>query len=169
MLECEELTDVTLVGWSFGGMIITGVADRVPERLAGLVYLDANVPIDGENSYDVDRSSEEVRASDRAAAGLPGFLVVDPYLEWLTSLLPDPADCEWVFSKLVPQPIATYTQPIRLGNPAATAVPRIFVHCTEDSDDAGSPPWPECGQLRAGSSVNWRKPSGAGRRPAGDN
>lgn len=107
VLECEGLTDVTLVGWSYGGMIITGVADRVPERLAGLVYLDANVPIDGDNSYDVDRSSEEVRASDRAAAPLPGFLVVDPYLEWLTSLLPDPADCEWVFSKLVPQPIAT--------------------------------------------------------------
>ena len=52
VLAFEELTDVTLVGWSYGGMIITGVAERVPERLAQLVYLDANVPADGENSYE---------------------------------------------------------------------------------------------------------------------
>ena len=42
--EFEELTEVTLVGWSYGGMIITGVAQWVPDRLAQLVYLDANVP-----------------------------------------------------------------------------------------------------------------------------
>ena len=81
VLEFEELTDVTLVGWSYGGMIITGVAERVPERLAQLVYLDADVPADGENSYDAELYSEEVRAADRAAAeaaGMPGFLVVDP-------------------------------------------------------------------------------------------
>ena len=43
VLEFEDLTDVTLVGFSYGGMIITGVAERVPERLAGLVYFDALV------------------------------------------------------------------------------------------------------------------------------
>jgi pimeloyl-ACP methyl ester carboxylesterase len=41
VLVYEELTDVSLVGWSFGGMVIAGVADRVPERLERLVYLDA--------------------------------------------------------------------------------------------------------------------------------
>ena len=141
-LKWEELTAVTLVGWSYGGMIITGVADRVPERLARLVYLDASVPVDGENSYDVDLSAEEARASDRAAAealGMPGFLVVEPYVEWIESLLPDRADREWVFANLVPQPIATYTQPIRLRNPAATAIPRIFVRCTEDTAGVGNP------------------------------
>ncbi|HVI35180.1 MAG TPA: alpha/beta fold hydrolase, partial [Gaiellales bacterium] len=68
VLAFEDLTEVTLVGWSYGGMIITGVAGRVPERLAQLVYLDALVPADGENGYDAERSSEEVRAGDRAAA-----------------------------------------------------------------------------------------------------
>ena len=62
LLEFEDLTDVTLVGWSYGGMIITGVAERVPERLAQLVYLDASVPADGENSYDAELYSEEARA-----------------------------------------------------------------------------------------------------------
>jgi pimeloyl-ACP methyl ester carboxylesterase len=143
LLEFEELTEVTLVGWSYGGMIITGVAERVPERLAGLVYLDAAVPADGESSYDVDRSSQEDRAVDRraaAAAGMPGFLVVDPYVDLLRSLTLDPGDCDWLLAKLVPQPIATYTQPIRLGNPAAEAVPRTFVFCTEgkEADDVSA-------------------------------
>ncbi len=44
VLEFEDLTDVTLVGWSYGGMIITGVAERVPERLAQLVYLEPRCP-----------------------------------------------------------------------------------------------------------------------------
>ena len=139
VLEFEELADVTLVGWSYGGMIITGVAERVPERLAQLIYLDANVPADGENSYDAELISDEARAADRAAAyaaGRPGFLVVDLYAEWIRSLTPDPADQAWLFAKLVPQPLATYTQPIRLGNPAAAAVPRALVFCTEGKGDA---------------------------------
>ena len=53
-------------------MIITGVAERVPERLARLVYLDAPVPSDGENSYDAELYSEESRAADRAAAEAAG-------------------------------------------------------------------------------------------------
>jgi pimeloyl-ACP methyl ester carboxylesterase len=137
VLLFEDLTGVTLVGWSYGGMIITGVAERVPKRLAGLVYLDALVPADGEDSYDAELSSEDVRAADRtaaAAAGMPGFIFVAPYVDWLGSLIPDPADGAWLLGKLVPQPLATYTQPIRVGNPAAAAVPRAFVFCTEGKD-----------------------------------
>jgi pimeloyl-ACP methyl ester carboxylesterase len=140
VLDFEELTDVTLVGWSYGGMIITGVAERAPERLARLVYLDANVPADGEDSYDAEPSPAGARAADRAAAetvGMPGFLVIDGYAEWIRSLTPEPADQEWLFGKLVPQPLATLTQPVRLGNPAAAAVPRVFVRCTEGKGDAG--------------------------------
>ena len=44
VLEYEELRDVILVGYSYSGMVITGVAERAPERLAHLVYLDAYVP-----------------------------------------------------------------------------------------------------------------------------
>jgi pimeloyl-ACP methyl ester carboxylesterase len=141
VLEFEQLTDVTLVGWSYGGMIITGVAERMPERLAQLIYLDANVPADGENSYDTELYSDDARAADRAAAeaaGMPGFLVIDPYVEWIRSLVADPADLDWLFERLVPQPLATYTQPIRLGNPAAAAVPRAFLFCTEGKGDAAT-------------------------------
>ncbi len=53
VIQYEELTDVTLVGYSFSGMVITGVADLIPERLSRLVYLDAYVPRDGESLIDL--------------------------------------------------------------------------------------------------------------------
>ena len=158
VLAFEELTDVTLVGWSYGGMIITGVAERVPERLARLVYLDANVPADGENSYDAELYTEEARAADSAAAeaaGMPGFLVIDPYAEWIRGLTPDSADQAWLFAKLVPQSLATYTQPIRLGNPAAAALPRAFIFCTEGKGDVAVDPTVRTAS-RIRSAPGWR-------------
>jgi pimeloyl-ACP methyl ester carboxylesterase len=163
LLEVEELSDVTLVGWSYGGMIITGVAERVPERLARLVYLDALVPVDGENSYDAEGSTEEVRAADRssaAAADMPGYLIVEPYADWLRSLTLDPDDQKWLLSKLVPQSLATYTEPIRLGNPAAAAVPRAFVYCTEGK---------EAGDVFASTAARLRSAPGWRYRELADN
>ena len=144
VLTFEELTDVTLVGWSYGGMIISGVAERVSERLAQLVYLDAFVPADGENAYDAGLYSDEARAADRdaaEAAGMPGFVVIDAYAEWIRRLTPDPADQEWLFAKFVAQPLATYTQPIQLGNPAAAAVPRAYIFCTQGTKDVAVDPF----------------------------
>ena len=109
LLEFEDLTQVTLVGWSFGGMTITGVAERVPERLAQLVYLDAVVPADGESANDP----------------LP------VWTDFVRAMAKDPADQEGFLAKLVRQPLPTFAQPMKLGNPASAAVPRAFVHCTE--------------------------------------
>ena len=53
VLEFEDLDQVVLVGHSSGGMVITGVADRAPQRLAQLVYLDAEVPADGQSEFDL--------------------------------------------------------------------------------------------------------------------
>src|SRR5215210_6214703 len=49
----EDLTDIILVGHSYGGMVVTGVADRMPERIAHLVYLDAFVPASGQSLFDM--------------------------------------------------------------------------------------------------------------------
>ena len=83
VLEYEDLGEVVLVGRSYGGMVISGVADRVPQRLAQLVYLDAEVPMDGQSELDVlpRRSGLAMRkqpapkgrvADPTAAAGRPG-------------------------------------------------------------------------------------------------
>jgi pimeloyl-ACP methyl ester carboxylesterase len=133
VLKFEDLHEVTLVGWSFGGTIITGVAEQVPERLARLVYFDANMPTDGQSNYDfLGRNDEFVGSQYRYGQeiGMPGFEPVPT--DAIQSLTKDPADAAWLLERLVPQPMATESQPLTLGNPAATALPRAFIFCTEE-------------------------------------
>src|SRR5215207_403152 len=166
LLEYEDLHDVTLVGWSFGGMTITGVAERVPERLAQVVYLDGSLPADGQNAYDADFPTAEAAnadvvamARDGVAAGMTGFRVVTPGVEeWIRGSLKDPAVADWVLSKAVPQPLLTYLQPVRLGNPAAAALRRVFILCTADKDLEANPQTDALvlAAERARSNPNWR-------------
>ena len=146
-IEYADLHDVILVGHSYSGMIITGVAEQVPERLSQLVYLDASVPADGQNSYDADFIDEEAKLEAIAAdiaggmeAGMPGFRIVSPEIEeWVRGMVTDPAEAEWFIAKLVPHPLLSDQQPVRLGNPAAAALPRAFILCTADKDLQADP------------------------------
>lgn len=143
VLEFEDLRDVILVGHSFGGMIIAGVAERAPERLAQLVYLDASAPEDGQNDYNFDFPAQEAYDAGVAAdiagameAGMPGFVPVYPeVVEWVRGMVEDPDEAEWFIAKLVPHPQLTKLQPVRLGNPAAAALPRAFIFCAKDPLD----------------------------------
>jgi hypothetical protein len=97
------------------------VAERAPERLAQLIYLDAFVPADGVSAFDLLGIPAEAQPVD----------YFPPLTDLVQALTKDPADLAWLQAKLVPQPSATWSQPITLGNPAAVALPRAFVHCTE--------------------------------------
>ena len=166
LLEYEDLRNVTLVGWSFGGVPVTGVAERVPERLAQVVYIDGDLPADGQNDYDASFIAEDAKnealVADVAAgvaAGMPGYRVVTSGVEeWIRGAMKDPAVADWVLSKLVPQPLLTLLQPVRIGNPAAAALPRAFVLCTADKDlqaDPQTDPYVLTFQ-RVQSDPNWR-------------
>lgn len=137
VLEFEDLRGVTLVGYSVG-TVVAGVAERVPERLAQLVFGDADVPADGQSDYDAMGMDEAERAAERAAAevaGTPGFSPIP--VDWIRAHIPDEADRAWVLDKVRPHPIAASVQPVRLGNPAAAALPRAYIFCTEGKE-AGS-------------------------------
>ena len=152
VLAFDDLQDVILIGWSYGGMVITGVADRVPERLAQVVYLDADVPEDGQTSYDVEANGEELLAADLAAseaAGTPGYWPVP--VEYVRAQVADEADRVWLLAKMVPHPLATFAQPVHLRNPIT--VLRAYVYCTEDRDPGGSEP---AYLGRARSEPGWR-------------
>lgn len=135
MIEFEDLQDVILVGHSYSGMVITGVSEQVPDRLAQLVYLDADVPTDGQNGWQAELYTDEAVLADvssGATAGLPGFLDFTPYTEWIQAMIHDPTDFEWVMGKLAPQSLATYIQPLAVGNPDAARLPRAFIYCAEN-------------------------------------
>ena len=128
VIEFEDLDDVILVGHSYGGMVITAIADRAPERLSRVVYLDALWPDDGESVADVvgETATQAVVAAHVDPAHPPlmaGGLEVAHMLG-----VTDPDDAAWVASKLTPQPPATLTQRLRLER-AETGVPVLFIAC----------------------------------------
>jgi pimeloyl-ACP methyl ester carboxylesterase len=138
LLTREDLDNVHLVGWSYGGLVISGVAERVPERLTHLIYLDATVAEHGESGNDAELTTPEEVAMMEAsgvAAGRPGFFTHADAIAWLTAAMPDPEVAAWVLAHFTPQPMATYTQPLNLTNPAAASISRTYIYCTEGKGD----------------------------------
>jgi pimeloyl-ACP methyl ester carboxylesterase len=125
MLEAEELSDVILVGHSYAGMVITGVADRLRSKLAGLVYLDAFVPDDGKCVMDYfapDRRAILARMGEASGALAP----LPPKVLGVS----DPDQVAWLGRRLTPQSYATFTQKLVLSNGGAGSLPRSFVYCS---------------------------------------
>ena len=97
LLEEKNLQGVILVGHSYGGMVITGVVDRVPERIAHLVYLDTFVPRDGESMVDISRIVIWILRKQTRPDGWR----VDPRGTFGVTTEPD---LSWVRSKVTPHP-----------------------------------------------------------------
>ena len=126
LLEEKNLHGVILVGHSYGGMVITGVVDAVPERIAHLVYFDTFVPRDGESMAGVVPLLRYVLRKQAQAHG-DGWRV-DPLGTYGVTTEPDRS---WLRSKLTPQPLKTLEQPLHLKNPAIVSTkPRTHIDCT---------------------------------------
>jgi pimeloyl-ACP methyl ester carboxylesterase len=146
VIDYEELIDVVLVGHSYGGMVISGVAELVAPRLAHLVYLDARIPRDGETMRDGFAPDMWTAYMTGVRTAGDGWRVPVPDLGPHPWGITDPDDVRWVLSKLTPQPLATWVEPMRLGNQQAAGLPRTFIHCTEGSAPhvsraRGAPGW----------------------------
>jgi pimeloyl-ACP methyl ester carboxylesterase len=135
-LEFEDLSDVVLVGHSYGGPVITGAADLVPERIGHLVYLDAEVPQDGEAEMDLMPPEERSAYEESAKLHGDGWRIRPPLPDPFPPGL-DPA-VQWAMSRMVPQPLRTFTQPLRLTN-TAPRFRRTYVLHTEGKDDQELP------------------------------
>ena len=109
LIRFERLDDVVLVGHSYAGMVITGVADLLPEAVAALVYLDAFVPDDGQSMQDL---TDPALAASRAEAAARSGGFVPPVSA--AAFAVNPADREWVDAMCVPQPVATISQRLAL-------------------------------------------------------
>jgi pimeloyl-ACP methyl ester carboxylesterase len=110
VLEFEGLKNVTLLGHSYGGMVATGVTDKVRSRIARIVYLDAFAPKDGQSLFDLVGPKAE--ANMRAWAAKEG----DGWALPINPMPPDtaPEDLAWASPRRRPQPIKTFEQKIRL-------------------------------------------------------
>ena len=139
-LEAHHLNDVRLVGHSYGGMVISGVYDSVPERIRRLVYVNAFVPNDGECLNDMVPphyvSMFDAIAKDGA--------VMLPFEVWREAFINDAdlALAKSAYEKLNLHPYRTFTDKIRLKQPmAAAAVGKSYVNCQQDVALPHSYPW----------------------------
>ncbi len=129
VLLWEDLKEVILVGHSYGGMVVTGVADQAADRIADIVYLDAIVPENGQSTLDVQPPGrrEWMTARAREAGGIAGE-PVDPEVYGVT----EPQAKAWVASKCTPQPFAAISEKLRLsGKPAERVAKRLYILCTD--------------------------------------
>jgi pimeloyl-ACP methyl ester carboxylesterase len=122
VLEFEDLSDVVLCAHSYGGMVITGVADRMPERISALVYIDALVPEDGESWWDL--VNDHFRAIAIDGADEDGFSVRPPAHM-------DP--------RCRPHPMASFLQKIRLAGRWKEVREKLFVYATGWADSPFPP------------------------------
>jgi pimeloyl-ACP methyl ester carboxylesterase len=134
VLQYEDLYNVVLVGSSYAGMVITGVADRVPERLAHVIYLDAFVPNDGESAMDLLDPAVATLFYQAAAAYGDGWRV--PH---------NPPDAD----RRTPFLLKAGTQALTLKNPPASNIKRTYVLFTNKSSEDFTKPLMERMAARA--------------------
>lgn len=134
LIEREDLIDVVLVGHSYAGMVITAVADRIPDRIAHLVYIDTFVPRDGEAIADI-MPMQVTAFREAAMASGDGWCVPPPEMPPGVAGIygvTDESDMRWVRSMQTAQSLKTFEQPLRLKSPeSVAAIPLTRIHCTE--------------------------------------
>jgi pimeloyl-ACP methyl ester carboxylesterase len=123
----EDLEGVVLVGGSYGGAVITGVAGQIPEKVARLVYLDGTIP--------EDRQAVSTGLTE-GTSGVIDAMASDQGTDWLLPPLPPeavgitaPEDIAWVEGKRHPHPIRTLNEPLDMPSPEAAKIPRCYILC----------------------------------------
>lgn len=124
-IEAEELQDVVLAVHSYAGMLGTAVADRMPQRLKHLVYVDAVVPRPGESWSSTHASAtREQRLAAAQASPDFSFPAPDPAVFGLAA-----EDHAWVKRRQTPHPGHTYQASLQFDPRRVAGVPRTFVDC----------------------------------------
>jgi pimeloyl-ACP methyl ester carboxylesterase len=145
VIKFENLRNVVLIGHSYGGMVVTGVADRARDRVAHIIYLDAFVPANGQALIDFLGPDERQRLLGSVSAGDGWRVTPNP-------IPPDTSaeDVEWITQFRMPQSVRCFQQPLRLE--AEPALPRTYIHCMRYADKAPFGQFAE----KARRAMGWR-------------
>lgn len=117
LLKFEDLHNILLVGHSYGGMVISGVAEQTPDRIKQLIYLDAFVPKNGESMQTIVGPTWTEMLVPKIKDGFIGYP--------LGPTNPNPPTD-------VPQPLKTFTEPLNLSNPLVTKIPTAYILMMKD-------------------------------------
>jgi pimeloyl-ACP methyl ester carboxylesterase len=143
LIEWNDLRDLVLCGHSYGGLVITGVADRLPDRIACLVYIDAMLPKDGDSAFSL------VPALLAPFVGLSAALGGTMVAPWPSAAFGvGPQHQAWVDARLTPHPLACLTQRLSLTGAYRTIAKRILIW---DSTETGARPFADVYEAERGT------------------
>jgi pimeloyl-ACP methyl ester carboxylesterase len=128
LIEYEDFRDVVLVGHSYGGMVVSGAADRCAERIGSLIYLDAHVPNDGDSMCGLIGPEVEARLKARVdGEGFGWIMPPSPAAAFGTS----PADgAQWIDRMSTPMPWKCYAEPIKLSGAIDAIGDKAYIRCS---------------------------------------
>jgi pimeloyl-ACP methyl ester carboxylesterase len=131
LFEWEELADVVLCAHSNAGVVASAVADRIPNRIAHLMYIDAMVPRSGDSVLSVIGNQDGMidLCRQQAAELGDGWLVPASTLQAAYFGVTDPADAAWVERRLTGQPLKVIEDPVTLGKGFASIARKTFYRC----------------------------------------
>jgi pimeloyl-ACP methyl ester carboxylesterase len=125
VIRCEELSDVVLCGHSYGGMVVTGVAEQIAAKIRSLVYLDAFVPENGKCLFDYLPAERSGQMRDDAAQNGEGYKITPiPAAAFAVNA----QDAAWVDAMCVKQPLATFEQKLEVSGPQVAK--RVYMLAT---------------------------------------
>jgi pimeloyl-ACP methyl ester carboxylesterase len=154
----EDLSDIILVGHSYGGMVVTGVADRMPERIQHLVYLDAFVPADGQSLFDMGGGAQRPSDDWRVPQMQRSEDLNDPEVQWNNA-------------RRVAHPRATFEEKVKVSAPLESrSFSLTYIVATGRPDPGpifdriadnlrGNPRW-TVREISGGHSMNRTNPDG---------
>ena len=129
VIENEELQNVILVGHSFGGAVISGVIDQMPARIAGAIYLDAPMGMNGKSVFD-GAPADVRKARTDAAITVNGTMAIAPPSSKAFGLSV-PAQIAWVDRRMTPMPFKSYETPLILKGKVGGDIPKRFIHAIQ--------------------------------------
>ena len=152
LVRDQGLHDVVLLGHSYAGIVVTGAADRIPERLAKVVYLESGPVPDGVAYLDMEDPKAKERDERQVAETGDGWRLAMPSWEELEQVngasLEGLGDAEraWLRDHATDHPFGTYTQPLRLRDAAAEPLPKVLISSSFPLEQvreliAGGHPW----------------------------
>ncbi|CAM3856163.1 alpha/beta hydrolase [Bordetella tumulicola] len=130
VFKYEDLSDAILCGHSYGGLVITGVAHEIGERIRTLFYLDAYAPADGQSLVDI--TGDQTALAFFAQANRNGGMI-PPIPAAVFNV--NEADAVRVDSMSVSQPLATFVQGVKAGVDSAPVANRTYVFATKNGGD----------------------------------
>jgi pimeloyl-ACP methyl ester carboxylesterase len=141
----EDLDRIVLLGFSYGGMVVTGALEHIGDRVRSLVYLDAFLPGDGQSLYSL------------LGVPTPGARQLgDPWLiEGPPRTYDDPAEAAFAVPRRTPHPVGCFTEPVRLSRPLESW-PFSLTYIRATADDGPPNPAFEAAAARARNSPDWR-------------